>query len=61
MPTKMYAGVGDHSFSLYFPIDNRCEAIMLQKLSIMLFSSASKFTHYAKMPIIPKIMPLILA
>jgi len=36
---------------------------MLQKLSIMLLSSAQKITYYAfeKMPIIPKIMPLILA
>ena len=36
---------------------------MLQKLSIMLLSSAPKITYYAfkKMPIIPKIMPLILA
>jgi len=36
---------------------------MLQKLSIMLLSSAPKSTYYAfkKMPIIPKIMPLILA
>ena len=41
----------------------RHEAIMLQKLSIMLLSSAPKITYYAfkKMPIIPKIMPLILA
>ena len=33
---------------------------MLQKLSIMLLSSAPKITYYA-FPIIPKIMPLILA
>jgi len=35
---------------------------MLQTLSIKLLSSASKITYYAfdKMPIIPKIMPLIL-
>ena len=41
----------------------RYEAIMLQELSIMLLSSAPKITYYAfkKMPIIPKIMPLILA
>ena len=41
----------------------RHEAIMLQKLSIMLLSSAPKITYYAfkKMPIIPQIMPLILA
>ena len=41
----------------------RHEAIMLRKLSIMLLSSAPKITYYAfkKMPIIPKIMPLILA
>ena len=33
---------------------------MLQKLSIMLLSSAPKITYYAikKVPIIPKIMPL---
>jgi len=36
---------------------------MLQKLSIMLLSSAPKVTYYTfkKMPIILKIMPLILA
>ena len=36
---------------------------MLQKLSIMLLSSAPKFTYcaYEKMSIILKIMPLILA
>ena len=36
---------------------------MLQILSIMLLSSATKKSSYAfeKMPIIPKIMPLILA
>ena len=36
---------------------------MLQKLTIMLLGSASKITYYAykKMPIIPKIIPLILA
>ena len=36
---------------------------MLQKLNIMLLSSAPKITYYAfkKMLIIPKIMPLILA
>jgi len=41
----------------------RHEAIMLQKSSIMLLSSALKITYYAfdKMPIILKIMPLILA
>ena len=35
---------------------------MLQKLSIMLLSSALKISNYAfkKMPIIPKIMPLII-
>ena len=35
---------------------------MLQKLSIMLLSSAPKITYYAfkEMPIIPKIVPLIL-
>ena len=35
---------------------------MLQKLSSMLLSSGSKNIYYAfkKMPIIPKIMPLIL-
>ena len=35
---------------------------MLHKLSIMLLSSAPKITQYTfkKMPIIPKIMPLIL-
>jgi len=35
---------------------------MLQKLSIMLLSSAPKITYYAfeKMPIVPIIMPLIL-
>ena len=39
------------------------EAIMLQKLSIMLLNSAPKISYYAfkKMPIIPKIVPLILA
>jgi len=36
---------------------DRHEAIMLQKLSIMLLSSAPKIK---KLPIIPKIMPLIL-
>ena len=42
---------------------SRHEAIMLQKLSIMLLSSAPKVTYYTfkKMPIILKIMPLILA
>jgi len=41
----------------------RHEAIMLQKLSIMLLSGAPKITYYAlkKIPIIPKIMTLILA
>ena len=36
---------------------------MLQKLNIMLLSSTPKITYYAfkKMPIIPKIIPLILA
>ena len=42
--------------------ESRHEAIMLQKLRIMLLSSAPKITYYAfeKMPIILKIMPLIL-
>ena len=42
---------------------SRHEAIMLQKLSIMLLSNAPKITYYAFkiMPIIPKIKPLILA
>ena len=42
---------------------SRHEAIMLQKLSIMLLSSAPKINYYAfeKVPIVPKIMPLILA
>ena len=47
----------------YTPV--RHEAIMLQKLSIMLLSSTSapKITSFAfkKMPIIPKIMPPLLA
>ena len=36
---------------------------MFQKLSIMLLGSAPKIAYYAykKMPIVPKIMPLILA
>ena len=36
---------------------------MLKKLSIMLLSSDPKITYYAfkNMPIIPKIMPLLLA
>ena len=39
------------------------EAVMLQKLSIMLLSSAPQITYYAfkKIPIVPKIMPLILS
>ena len=42
---------------------SRHEANMLQKLSITLLSSAPKIIYYdlKKMPIIPKIMPLILA
>ena len=48
---------------LLYMIDGliRHEAIMLQKLSIMLLSSVPKITCYAflKMPIILKIMPLI--
>ena len=42
---------------------DRHEAIILQKLSIMLLSSVLKIIYYAfdKMPIILKIMPLILA
>ena len=49
--------------TIYCIVSFRHEAIMLQKLSIALLSSAPKITCYAfkKMLIIPKIMPLILA
>ena len=52
-----------HLYRETIEAEYRHEAIMLQILSIMLLSSAPKKSSYAfeKMPIIPKIMPLILA
>ena len=51
------------NWSSSLSIGTRHEAIMFQKLSIMLLDSAQKITYYAfkKMPLIPKIMPLTLA
>ena len=48
---------------IFCQIQFKHEAIMLQNLSIKLMNSAPKIVDYAikKMPIIPKIMPLILA
>ena len=63
-----YGEASDHSLQfmvnyIYATVSARHEAIMLQNLSIILLSSAPKITYCAfeEMPIIPKIMPLILA